>query len=345
MKAGYFSVWINYSASFEEKRRHLGYNTGNVVFIDAIFKMFDCDVVSVHHREQLANYDIFLTNDLIWLQEGAQPWGELLAQLSLIGDRALVPLSVGLQADSFKSDFYLHPDMVAFLKAVSERVPIPTRGTYTAEILGRHGIGNVQVMGCPSLYQLPLYPGALEGLAQYNNGDLFAAANFGTFGQALTPAERDFLLYLPDHFGGFIDQTFEVLPKVAAIDDRLALWMKRNIHAFFDLESWVRHDRRYDFSMGARFHGNVVPMLNGTRSLFLAIDSRTRELTDYLRLPTMEMAQFDASRPLRHYYDRADYTDFLGHYPALIGGLVAYAEKWGLPFSPAYHDALTPLSA
>lgn len=299
--------------------------------------------MTVQDGDRLDGYGTFLTNDLIWMREGDEPWGELLQQLTLAGDRPLIPLCVGLQSANYKSDFRVQPTMVSFLQQLAERVTIPTRGVYTAEILSRHGITNVQPLGCPSLYQLPLYPGALAGLARDVTDGLFAATNFGTFGETMMPAEYAFLRYMPDQFAGFIDQTFDLLPWLEAHDERLAQWMRRHIHAFFDLESWVRHNARYNFSMGARFHGNVVPLLSGTRSLFLTIDSRTREMTDFLRLPVLELAAFDPTRPLRHYYDMADYSDFLGHYRALTDGLVDYAGRHGLPLSPSYLAGVSQL--
>lgn len=55
--------------------------------------------------------------------------------------------------------------------------------------------------------------------------------------------------------------------------------------------------QNYDFSMGMRFHGNIIAMQNGLRALFVVSDSRTRELTEYFGLPVLEAKEFDEQKP------------------------------------------------
>jgi hypothetical protein len=344
VKAGYFSKALKPSDPIKKKLEEIGWNTGNLVFINAIRRIFDCDRISIHDDvKRLAQYRTFITNDLIWLREGDRPWDELRAQLRVAGDCPLVPLSVGLQAPEFRSDFTIPPDMVNFLKAVAERVPLPTRGTYTAEILERHGIKNVKVLGCPSLYQLPLYSGALTGLARNHDGHVSAIANMSSVGAEMSDKERDLLMYFPGRFTGFIDQTMDLEWKLSEDLAPVKAFLKQASHTFFDLESWVSHCAGYNFSMGARFHGNVVPLLKGVRSLFITVDSRTAEMVRFLKLPHIDIADFDIDKDIRHYYEISSYEGFISNYGNMMNDFVNYAAENDIPLSSDFEEAVKDL--
>ena len=45
---------------------------------------------------------------------------------------------------------------------------------------------------------------------------------------------------------------------------------------FFIFKDWFNFVKDMDFSIGARFHGNIVPILAGVPSLFLIFDSSTK---------------------------------------------------------------------
>ena len=59
---------------------------------------------------------------------------------------------MGLQNGKADPNFVLHPNTLKLLKEIEERCVIGVRGYYTAEILNKYGIKNLQVIGCPSMF-------------------------------------------------------------------------------------------------------------------------------------------------------------------------------------------------
>lgn len=340
MVAGFFANKYSQFSPFAQKKKLVGWNTGNMLFRDAIHKMIACNVIESHERIDSSKYDAFITTDLIWLQENVAPWEGLFAQLRIAGDKPLIPLSIGLQANARRADFVMHPEMVKYMKTLQERARLAVRGTYTADILNRFGITNVEVFGCPSVYQFPLYHNSLSFLLAPAPSEIRGTANFRTFRGALTDLEKSYLEYVTKNFRGFAEQTFDPLRDVEGVWDGLIDWMQLNSYAFFDLDTWRRYNMRYNFSMGCRFHGNVAAMLAGMRALFLVVDSRTYEMTEFLKLPAQPFTSFDAGKSLNDYYELADYGDFVRAYPERLKHFTEFASKCGLQFSAPYQKAL-----
>ena len=89
----------------------------------------------------------------------------------------------------------------------------------------------------------------------------------------------------------------------------------------------------YDFSIGGRFHGNVISLWNNTKSLFLYVDSRTKELTDHFKLPSMDIRDFDKDMPIEFYYEKADYSEFNKNYRKRFFEFKEFLDKNGLEIS------------
>ena len=73
-----------------------------------------------------------------------------------------------------------------------------------------------------------------------------------------------------------------------------------------------------------------MALWNGIKALFLTVDSRTAELTDYFRLPAISMAKFRWDRPIEYYFAQADYTEFNRIYPLRYKEFHKFARKNGL---------------
>ena len=104
-------------------------------------------------------------------------------------------------------------------------------------------------------------------------------------------------------------------------------WLEKQRHLFFNTAQWDAFLQNYDFSIGMRFHGNVIAMQNGLRSLFVVSDSRTRELTEYFGLPVLEAKEFDSKKTLEEYWEMAKPTEFLTRLPVLRKRLGNFAQK------------------
>ena len=120
----------------------LGNNTGNLVFIRALKDIFHpvmiplWDVTSdtFRDREDITHY---ITTELIWLTPN-QTYPHVWTMLKRIGDKPLVPISVGVQSMARNVDITLHPDTVKLLRTMAERAVLGVRGEYTAAVLEKN---------------------------------------------------------------------------------------------------------------------------------------------------------------------------------------------------------------
>ncbi|HJC57500.1 MAG TPA: polysaccharide pyruvyl transferase family protein [Candidatus Eisenbergiella intestinipullorum] len=297
------------AGSVAEKYRALGGNTGNLVFDEALSCLLDADRVYWDTPpEILSRYDRFVTTSYIWIRKGQEVAGSLKA----VGDKPLIPMSVGLQADDYDPAFPIHPQVVKELKAIEERCVIGCRGAYTAEILHRHGIRNLMVIGCPSVY-----PCIREGTFVRQSADCRpqrTAANFATFWRKLREYEVRFLTWLAQNRFTFIEQTQAGLEEAywtgKPEDFRLVSRWLEGKKVFFSCREWQEEMMRHDFCLGYRFHGNVMAVRCGIPALFLCADSRVRELCEFFRFPMLPAGAFDETKPIEYWYEKADYSGF-----------------------------------
>ena len=110
---------------WEKRFFFLGNNTGNLVFIRALKDIFHpvmiplWDVTSDTFRDR-ADITHYITTELIWLTPN-QTYPHVWTMLKRIGDKPLVPISVGVQSMARNVDITLHPDTVKLLRTMAER--------------------------------------------------------------------------------------------------------------------------------------------------------------------------------------------------------------------------------
>lgn len=323
-KIGIFLDEINnVDVTADQKFAKLGYNTGNMLFWRSLKTLLELDVKSRWcmtdiSRLDLDEYSAFVTTDLIWIRQ-MQEFSYLNDLLDAIGDLPLIPISIGLQSDDFVSDFKLHPETVKLLERISERCVMGVRGFYTAEILNKHGIKNFSIIGCPSMYMKA--PGLLT-VRNFKWRVKNVSVNFETFYGKLSLKRQDFLEYGAKNGYDFVEQTQQGLERKQIRDlkkfETIGQWLTEKSRCFFDVDQWLEYMRKFDFSMGMRFHGNVAALWENVPALYIVSDSRTRELCDHFSLPTLNIKAFDKTRPIRYYYRLADYSEFHKNYPARL---------------------------
>ena len=157
MKIGIFSdAFDTQNEPYDVKYERVGRNSGNLVFLRSIKKLFSPAFIKPYYgyhdvKEKYNDIDAFITTDLIWIRPNTR-MENVECIFKHIGDRPLIPISVGLQADTTSADFEMHPETVKLLQAISERCTIGVRGYYAAYILNKNKIKNIAVIGCPSLF-------------------------------------------------------------------------------------------------------------------------------------------------------------------------------------------------
>lgn len=332
MAVGILRSCINFNDSYEQKMKSIGENTGNMVFGYALDRLLRPKIIPYDYREKnydFSNLNAIICTDLIWIREESK-----FNYLNNILDDTqipLVPISVGLQASSYDKNFNMSSDTVNLLKRIQERAVIGVRGEYTAHILGKYGIKNISIIGCPSLY----YWNNPELRITDNANNLKQiSANFRTIYGTLTKYEKHFLSYAADRGAIFVEQTRHILELANTNDPRyysyVSKWMNENRKIFFSVDEWLQSTCESNFSIGARFHGNVISLWNNMKALFLTVDSRTSELTDYFKLPSIRMEHFKREKSIEYYYDKADYAEFNKGYHKKFENFQQFLNKNGI---------------
>jgi hypothetical protein len=326
-RIGYFGFPKYLGEGRKAKFNALAQNTGNLLFDNALKKLHDFEMVSFSTKD-MERFDAFVTTSFIWICENRDnPYHERL--LSFVGDKPLVPMSVGLQCDKFKKEFVIHKNTLKSLSAMAERATLGVRGEYTAEILNGYGIRNLQIIGCPSMfYDAP-------SVAAVNNcsNPRKVCANYNAFGCNLSQIGQDFAEYIAANDCWFVEQnetTFSPEMSVPESREFLRRYFEDKTRVFFDAGEWINFMWMFDFNIGFRFHGNVAALSAGTPALFITSDSRTREMTEYFRLPSIPRESFDKNLPMAHYAALADYTDFRKSYPQRVKNYIEFCDKNGL---------------
>ena len=99
MKTGILKNNVEESAPRQTKVEQLGRNTGNLVFWEALDRLFCPEKIPYAQSERLSSCDRVIVTDLIWIRENAEyGYLEKLADKYAI---PFIPISVGLQAEKF----------------------------------------------------------------------------------------------------------------------------------------------------------------------------------------------------------------------------------------------------
>lgn len=310
-------------------------NTGNLVYWETLDRLFKPEIVgfSDSEIERLKTFDNAITTDLIWIKENAEfPYLEKVVEAV---DIPIIPISVGLQSSTFNPNFQLSPRTLKLLKTLEKKATLGVRGYYTAEILKRYGITNIEVIGCPSLYYWNNPNLQISEMEEPKN----ICCNFRTFYGLLTKPETQFLEYCAQNNFKFYEQTkhklcqnqLKDLSKFEALKD----WLNTSSEMFYDCTNWSDSikSNNFDFSIGGRFHGNIIALQNNAKALFLTSDTRTDEMTDLFHLPKLNISNFDPTKSIEYYFKLADYSEFNKTYPLLFKRFVKFATNNGLVFN------------
>lgn len=328
MRTGYLNMEVcQNNSTTDENFNRIGNNTGNTVFCNAIQKIFECDNIFPNELEKASQCEQFITAAFIWIRENEDK-SSFKRTMQVLKNKPIVPISIGLQSSSFTPDFKIHPNTVKLFEEMQEKCVLAVRGNYTAEILNKHGIKNIQVVGCPSMFT-ELNPNKrIDKKPTVHLGNRISC-NYKTLTKELTSRDYEILSYLNSYSTIFMEQTKNYIPaEYYGIIPKEVLWLiTKKKRIFFIFDDWLKLMKSFDFSVGARFHGNMVALLANVPSLFLTFDSRTTEMTDYFKLPTLDIKKFDVSRPISYYYDLADYSEFNKNYPKIYNEFVEFAEK------------------
>jgi hypothetical protein len=251
-------------------------------------------------------------------------------------------LTESVQSNTYEYDPDLHrrltPEVVRYLKVIAEKSKIVgTRGEYSAGVLNRLGIHNVEPIGCPSLFWNgpALNPSLLRKkpfsevkriAVAYSNYQMNPGSRIGKMLELATA--RDYY---------FVEQTSNIVPKLLYYPGRIEaadllkasqlygglrhlrrLFNRNRVRYFTNYHNWKSFVGGMDFVFGARMHGLTPAVHSGVPAYFIAHDSRVREMCEYFHLPFSPEKDFaDTDFDAEALYDKTDYQAAIKDYSRL----------------------------
>jgi len=341
------------------------YNAGDMFVYEASLRLLDFDemeAIPLHSDWDQRTVDRLNAEAEYCFVRGSNyvhhemKWGNLPALL----DKLKIPVvafGIGAQAASYR-DVQVSDDTRRFLRIVSERSrSVGVRGAFSAEILGKLGVKNVAIVGCPSLMRhnrprLDIALGPLDavrrvgftltrGLAPMYCED---AGKAGAMQRAMMiEYDRRFALTVisqgeqPERAYWYrrpadIAEAYARLVQskwFTGPDDPLVQIYNRSL--FFGTSPKAYEDlvRQMDLVLGFRLHGNIMALANGVPSIYVVYDSRTRELVDYLGIPAYDIMQKEPFA-LADYYTQARFDRFNARYVAAYRRMAEFLDANGI---------------
>jgi len=337
------------------QRNLVGTNAGNLIFLQSTWKILGVPGATIapdglHAAPGLADeinerYDAYvipLANALRLSYE------DTLIGLTQLIRRLRIPvviLGIGAQTGPDGDPARLKPmerSVRAFMSAVLDHGPsIGVRGEYTFDYLRGLGFGDVEVIGCPSMF---LWGPDLhvEKKAPRLERDSPISMNVTPYVAAMGPIVAHHM----ERYSGltYIAQDLETLGRLLfgesragasgpeAVPEHLShpLFGQDRVRFYVEPWPWIDDLRTADFAFGTRIHGNIAAVLAGTPAFVLAHDSRTLELARYLAIPHRPIEEAGPDIDAAELYDAADYSSLNEGHPARFAAFQAYLRRHGL---------------
>lgn len=296
------------------------FNIGDMVVYDSTLKILNFETVEpmkiVNPTEadiesyQDADFAIvrasnFIHNEMVWHRAN-----EVLEKLQI----PIYALGVGGQAAS-AADYTLNPENHRFWKIVSERSNlIGVRGCFTADLLYRNGIKNVEIVGCPSIFRTLNRDLKITPKQQIDNVAFSIRrevdSKYSANPELYREVQRNFLLAAAREFNLTITTHGEPEEKAFFYRDEMRIQEARTTFShekWFTVETAYEMERLYrekmffflqvedydnfiktqDFAIGYRVHGVLPALANGTPGFLVKYDTRSAELADSLAIPSL----------------------------------------------------------
>lgn len=344
-------------------------NAGNMVHANAPFEMFpDCIHSNDNWRDfghkdfatfanKTCSHVILTVGALIRMNDtdGAR-YTRLKAFLATF-NKPIVLFGLGVQAPArdaaIAGEDTLCPEAIDLVRYISGRCPIVgVRGHYTRDVFARLcGVTNTMVIGCPSAFSRPAMlrnlhanwrePGGNACYAGSRYHDererrvLEGAITAGAY--MVEPVNRmTHSAYLDAANNNFSAASVPYYLKSALRERRLTLedisdFFKSNYALFRNLPDWYRFNADHvALTYGTRFHVNMASILSGKPALWIHDDVHTRELTDYLHLPAIDLDRA-AGMSVEDIAGEVDFDPFFDHIDGLVDTFNRYLDASGLP--------------
>ena len=319
MRIGLLATSRRYEDSFLDPAERLieasGGNLGNFAFVEALWRQLQPDVVllpwHVSPQEARSRCDLLVFAAANQLGSHTD-LGDLAQNLETIG-LPVVAVGLGAQSPDLSQPPRLSAGTQRWVRTLAALAPtarpnIAVRGEFTRRTLEKLGLGERAItLGCPSNFlnsQPDFY--ARLGRRRGRVERLCVAAGSRHFA-GVRDVERQFVRLVSATGGAYVVQDnsaflafargeplapteAEAIRAYLAPDstpEALDLWRRRHAVAFADATSWLDAMHGFDFAVGARIHGVLLPIQAGVPGGVVAHDSRTLELCQTMGVPVL----------------------------------------------------------
>ena len=338
---------VNPELGLTEKLAVTVRNTGNYFFETAVKKQLSDTQIVTSFSEIPANAEKLVLSMSNFMSPHTD-LGSIADNIEKLNIRQIVMIGAGAQSDSYSEPINLTKGTERFLKVISDRSEsIGIRGWFTNEVLEKYGINNGEVIGCPSIFmnldrnftvnkrKLPNAPKIVthytptgyykDNLGHINN---FAVEQCCAY---IAQSEKDLISVVEKQVDDSdIEFMFSYYNNGRYSKRVFRDWFHKNTKWFFDIDEWFNYMKNVDFSIGTRFHGNMGAIQVGTPALNLVFDTRTRELCEYLNLPSMFLDDFTGKHSIDELYNKANYDLFNQTYSHKYDNYTRFLNKNGL---------------
>lgn len=324
------SLGLYSNAGFDDLYKGVGHNNGNLGFVHAIASHIANPIrwmpwhSTAETLRKLADVIVIPCANQLGKHTDLGNMAKTLSQTGL----PVVAIGLGAQADSYEHDIQVSPGTLRWANVLHElRGPggpnIYTRGAYTTEQLGKLGLEGAQTGGCPSYFINPAPDLGRRIEANWAKGKIPRYISVAGGHQAwakVRTVEHQLISMMMDPVtpGQYVVQSMGDMIKISRglfdevdpiVLDRIRAhtvphysleefktWCRTYARSFYDVPSWMDSLRRYDLTVGSRYHGIALALQAERMGLTVTIDSRTRELCENTMVPNISVA--DMGMPL-----------------------------------------------
>jgi hypothetical protein len=306
-------------SSAENLDNAMGGNTGNIGFIHGTSKLLGDKVHRIGWGDNPQSIKKHIDHIVVCCanQIGEHVDLEAWAKALEAYDRPVTLVGLGAQANS-KDDYPNVPNGTKkFLDVVSQKKAsknsnILVRGAYTQSVLATLGFDSIPA-GCPSLLisDVPSLGKEIVEFSHKSPPSRIAVAAGNPWHSTSALLECKLVSIVNQWRGEYIIQHPLAMLKFAMgeselIDEatrsrfcqvyassiepsKLAKWFLQNSIAFTDAQTWMRFLRKFDLTIGPRYHGIALAIQSGRPGMVITIDSRTQELCETTGVKSMPL--------------------------------------------------------
>jgi len=339
--------FIKHTDDIKIKLHMSGNNFGNYLIGYSIDKQIEnCDFFTFNQKLDFeyinSTYDraIISSSNFINSEQDLGKWADVLEKL----DMPITPIGLGAQALNANEAIKIKKGTERWLKIVSEKSnSIGVRGEFTADILSKFGIKNTEIIGCPSAF-----------MSLDRNFTIDTDLNLNDNSRVLVhgsprPNQMFYIDYLIDIFSKydmkFLAQTESKLLRLQSNEiqvDEINEFMNLKHHSaeyvnniidntvyFDDVDIWKDYFKTVSFSIGGRFHGNMIAAQMKVPAIWVVHDTRTMEFTDLYSFPSIHMNEL-VTISKSEIFDKFSYENFNKKYSTLYDNYVRFLMNNGI---------------